>query len=146
MERLADYYGRSPDQLTEQELRDYFTYLVKKKQIAQSTLKTYIFAIKFLYTKSLQKPWPTRKLLRARKADERLLLYRTAIETGLRSNAVKWTRGRLYFNSEPPYITCKAGSTKNRKDARVFVRHTCGAWLAMTGAHPKVVHSAGRSA
>jgi hypothetical protein len=56
----------SPDVLTEQELRDYFTYLVKKKRIAQSTLKTYIFAIEFLYTKTLQKPWPTLKLLRAR--------------------------------------------------------------------------------
>jgi integrase/recombinase XerD len=71
VERLTGYYRRSPDQLTEQELRDYFTYLVKKKRIAQSTLKTYIFAIKFLYTKTLQKPWPTLKLLRAR-TEERL--------------------------------------------------------------------------
>ena len=30
------------------------------------------------------------------------------------------TRGRLYFDSEPPYITCKSGSTKNRKDARQY--------------------------
>lgn len=64
--QLAAHYGRSPDQLSEQELRDYFTYLVNQKRIAQSTLKTYIFAIKFLYTKTLQKPWPTLKLLRAR--------------------------------------------------------------------------------
>jgi integrase/recombinase XerD len=65
-EQLAAHYHRSPDQLTEQELRDYFTYLVKKRRIAQSTLKTYIFAIKLLYTKTLQKPWPTLKLLRPR--------------------------------------------------------------------------------
>lgn len=64
--QLAAHYHRSPDQLTEQELRDYFTYIVTKTQIAQSTLKTYIFAVKFLYTKTLQKPWPTLKLLRAR--------------------------------------------------------------------------------
>ncbi len=151
---------------------------------------------------------------------ERLLLYRTAIQTGLRSNELRsLTRGRLYFDSDLPYITCKAGSTKNRKDARQYIqselavdlkahiatkapkapvfslphesnlarmlrddlaearkqwladakddpqeyaqreqsdflvdtnhegeisdfhclRHTCGAWLAMTGAHPKVV-------
>lgn len=66
VEQLAAHYGRSPDRLTEQQLRDYFTYLVKDKRIAQSTLKTYIFAIKFLYTKTLEKPWPTLKLLRAR--------------------------------------------------------------------------------
>ena len=151
---------------------------------------------------------------------ERLLLYRTAIQTGLRSNELRsLTRGQLYFDSNPPYITCKAGSTKNRKDARQYIqpelaadlkthvatkspkaptfklphetnlarmlrddladsrkqwlseaksdpqeyaqrqqsdflanvnhegeitdfhslRHTCGAWLAMTGAHPKEV-------
>ena len=153
---------------------------------------------------------------------ERLLLYRTAIESGLRSNELRsLTRGRLYFDSDPPYITCKAGSTKNRKDARQYVqpelaaglkahvatkspkapvftlphesnlarmlrddlaearkqwlseakgdpqeyaqrqesdfladtnhdgevidfhslRHTCGAWLAMSGVHPKVVQT-----
>ena len=66
VQQLAAHYRRSPDQLTEQQLRDYFSYLVKKKCIAQSTLKTYIFAIKFLYTNTLQKPWPTLKLLRAR--------------------------------------------------------------------------------
>ena len=151
---------------------------------------------------------------------ERLLLYRTAIQSGLRSNELRsLTRGSLYLESDPPYITCKAGSTKNRRDARQYIqpelaaalkahiatkapkapvfamphatnvasmlkddldaarkqwldkakdapqeyaqrqqsdfladanhegevidfhslRHTCGAWLAMTGAHPKVV-------
>ena len=151
---------------------------------------------------------------------ERRLLYQTAIQTGLRSNELRsLTRGRLYFDAVPPYITCMAGSTKNRKDARQYIqpelaadlkahiatktpkapvfnlphetnlarmlrydlaearkewmreaiddpqeyaqrqqsdfladtnheseitdfhslRYTCGAWLTMTGAHPKVV-------
>ena len=151
---------------------------------------------------------------------ERLLLYQTAIQSGLRSNELRsLTRGRLYFDADPPCITCKAGSTKNRRDARQYIqpglaadlqahitmkapkapvfdlphetnlarmlrddlavarakwmheakrdpqefarrqqsdfladtnhegeitdfhcfRHTCGAWLAMTGAHPKIV-------
>ena len=55
VEQLAAHYHRSPDQLSEQELRDYFTYLIKKKQIADSTLRTQIFAVKFFYTKTLQK-------------------------------------------------------------------------------------------
>ena len=54
---------------------------------------------------------------------ERLLLYRTAIQTGLRSNELRsLTRGRLYFVTDPTYITCKAGSTKNRKDARQYIQ------------------------
>jgi len=151
---------------------------------------------------------------------ERVMLYQTAIQSGLRSNELRsLTRGRLYFDSDPPYVTAKAGNTKNKKDARQYIqpelaaslkahiatkapkapvfdlphesnlarmlrddlaaarkqwlseakddpqeyaqrqqsdfltdanhegevidfhslRHTCGAWLAMTGAHPKVV-------
>jgi len=153
---------------------------------------------------------------------ERRLLYRLAVETGLRSAELRsLSRGRLFLDAEPPYVTCKAGSTKNRKDARQYIgsdlaadlgayvatkapgarvfdlphesylarmlradlaearrawlreakadpgertrreqsdflapdnhdgetldfhslRHTCGAWLAMSGAHPKVVQA-----
>ncbi len=70
VEQLARHYHRSPDQLSEQDLRDYFTYLVKKRRVAESTLHTYIFAIKFFYTTTLQKPWPTLQLLRGRKREK----------------------------------------------------------------------------
>ena len=148
---------------------------------------------------------------------ERLLLYQTALHLGLRSDELRnLTRVRLYFDATPPNIVCKAGSTKNGKDARQYIqpelaadllahstskapvfnlphesnlarvlrndlakarkswlkeaandpgeyarreqsdflldtnhegkitdfhslRHTCGAWLAMAGVHPKVV-------
>ena len=155
-------------------------------------------------------------------AEERMLLYAVAIQTGLRSSELRsLTRGRLFLDGNEPFITCKAGSTKNRQDARQFIqpalavllrthiatkapqapvfgmpprpdvaamfradvadarqtwlkaakrdakesmrrgesdflgernhegefldfhslRHTCGAWLAMAGAHPKAVQS-----
>jgi integrase len=151
---------------------------------------------------------------------QRLLLYQTAIETGLRSNELRGlTRTALVLNDATPFIRAKAGTTKNRMDAQQFIqkdfaeklrahvskkrptavifslpdtsdmatmlrddlaaartawlneahedveecarqqqsdfltemnddgevldfhslRHTCGAWLAMSGAHPKVV-------
>ena len=66
VKQLAEHYGRSPALLSEQELRDYFLYLAEKKRVASSTLRIQIFAIKFLFTKTLQRPWPTLKLLRAR--------------------------------------------------------------------------------
>jgi len=66
VKQLAEHYGRSPEELSEQELRDYFMYLAEKKRVASSTLRVQIFASKFLYTKTLQRPWPTLKLLRAR--------------------------------------------------------------------------------
>jgi len=155
-------------------------------------------------------------------AKERLLLYAVAIQTGLRSSELRsLSRGGMFLDGDQPFVTCKAGSTKNRKDARQYVqpalarellahiatkapqapvfsmpeetevaamlradladtrrawikaargdpkehtrrhqsdflanvshegevfdfhslRHTCGAWLAMNGAHPKAVQS-----
>ncbi len=153
---------------------------------------------------------------------ERNLLYATAIQTGLRSGELRsLSRGKMFLDDERPYIVCKAGSTKNRKQARQYIksdladllkahiatkspkapvftmphesnvaemirddlaaarkawvntvkhdpaerlrreqsdflakenhdseqfdfhslRHTCGAWLAMAGVHPKVVQA-----
>ena len=52
-------------------------------------------------------------------AEERWLLYRVAIETGLRAGELRsLTRGRLFLDSDPPYITCKSCNTKNGKPAR----------------------------
>ena len=56
-------------------------------------------------------------------ADERILLYAVAIQTGLRAGELRsLTRGALFLSGERPYVTCKAGSTKNRKDARQYIR------------------------
>ncbi len=63
-------------------------------------------------------------------ARERVLLYATAIQTGLRSSELRsLTRGRLYLAGTLPYITCKAGSTKNKKDARQYVQPDLAAEL-----------------
>lgn len=155
-------------------------------------------------------------------AEARLLLYALAIQTGLRSGELRsLTPGRLFLAARPPYVTCKAGATKDAADARQYIhidlaedllrylkdrsqrtsvfslpdetamadllredlaaaraawlkevegdaaetkvrtesdflcevnhegerldfhslRHTCGAWLAMNGAHPKAIQS-----
>lgn len=66
VQHLAGHYRRSPDQISEQELRDYFTYLVEEKKVASSTLRTEIYGVKFLFDKTLRRPWPTLKFLRAR--------------------------------------------------------------------------------
>jgi site-specific recombinase XerD len=66
VQHLAGHYRRSPDQLSEQQLRDYFTYLVEEKKVPSSTLRTEIYGVTFLFDKTLQRPWPTLKFLRAR--------------------------------------------------------------------------------
>ncbi len=61
---------------------------------------------------------------------ERMLLYAVAIQTGLRSSECRsLTRGRLFLDGEQPYVTAKAGSTKNRKDARQYIQTDLAAEL-----------------
>ena len=66
--KLARHYHRSPDQLSEQEIRDYFFYLSEQKGLARSTLRVQICALKFLYQKTLQRPWPVLALMRVKRS------------------------------------------------------------------------------
>lgn len=62
--RIAEHYGKSPDRITEEELRQYFLYLTHERQISRSTCTIYLCAVKFLYENTLQREWPTLKLVR----------------------------------------------------------------------------------
>lgn len=54
---------------------------------------------------------------------ERLLLYATAIQTGLRASELRTlSRGSLYLDAKPPYVVVKGAGTKNRKDAHQYVK------------------------
>jgi integrase/recombinase XerD len=66
--QLAIHYGRSPDQLSEDDLRQYFLYLRNKKQVAPNTAHVALNAIRFLYVQTLQRPWPLGDLMRLPKA------------------------------------------------------------------------------
>jgi len=56
-------------------------------------------------------------------AQDRLVLYATGIQTGLRScELCSLTQGKLFLESNPPYVVCKSGATKNSDDARQYIR------------------------
>jgi site-specific recombinase XerD len=65
--QLAEHYERPPDQITDEELRQYFLYLRKVRRIAQSTLQINLSALRFFYQYTLGKDFPTLKLVRARR-------------------------------------------------------------------------------
>jgi integrase/recombinase XerD len=62
--QLAAYYHRSPDQLTDQELRQYFLYLTNEKKLARPTTTIALCGIKFFYEQTLKQPWPTLRFVR----------------------------------------------------------------------------------
>ena len=57
---LATYYGRSPDQLTSDEIRAYLHHLLVERQLAWSTCNVAAAAIRFLYVDTLG--WPMAQL------------------------------------------------------------------------------------
>ena len=64
VQQLAVHYGKSPDLITEAELRQYFLYLCNEKRLAPNTVNVALNAVKFLYTYTLARPWPFRDLIR----------------------------------------------------------------------------------
>jgi integrase/recombinase XerD len=55
---LAQYYGKSPAEISEEELRQYLLYLKNEKKAAASTCMQALCALKFLYQHTLQREWP----------------------------------------------------------------------------------------
>jgi len=68
VKNLAKHYGRAPDQLTEEQIRQFFIYLTETRQLARSTVRVYLFAIKFFYRITLKRRWPVLDLMRVRKS------------------------------------------------------------------------------
>jgi site-specific recombinase XerD len=65
---LAKYYRRSPDQLSEEEVRAFFLHLINERKSAASTVRLYLYGIKFFFTKTLQRQWPFLDLVRPAKS------------------------------------------------------------------------------
>ena len=57
VERFAKYFGKSPNQLGPEQVREFLLHLVKDKKAAPNTLQVYRAALKFLYVKTLRRRW-----------------------------------------------------------------------------------------
>lgn len=55
--QLAEYYHRSPDQISEEELRQYLLHLQRDRQVAASTFTIALCGLKFFYERTLQRTW-----------------------------------------------------------------------------------------
>jgi site-specific recombinase XerD len=62
--QLAEHYGKSPDLVTEEELREYFLHLNNVKHCSISTLTVALSGIKFFYEYTLKRNWPTLTMVR----------------------------------------------------------------------------------
>ena len=66
VKHLTQHYRRAPDQISEDELRQYFLFLINDKKVAESTFRIHLYGIRFFYERTLQRPWPVFDLVRPR--------------------------------------------------------------------------------
>jgi site-specific recombinase XerD len=62
--KLTEHCGKSPDQITEEELRHYFLYLKNVKQFLRSAPTVALCGIKFSYENTLRREWTTLNFVR----------------------------------------------------------------------------------
>ena len=61
---LAEHCRKSPDQLAEEELRQYFLYLKDGKKLARASMTIALCGIKFLFEQTLQRQWGLFEIVR----------------------------------------------------------------------------------
>ena len=82
--KLARHYGKSPDQVSEEQLRAYFLHLGQVERCARGTLKIAISGIRFFFSVTLQRHWPVLGLIRAGKEKKLpVVLSRAEVRTVL---------------------------------------------------------------
>jgi integrase/recombinase XerD len=64
VKQLAQHYGKSPELITAEELRQYFLHLCNVRHVSPSTFKMALCAIKFCFRHTLGRPWPVLELVR----------------------------------------------------------------------------------
>lgn len=62
--QLARHYHKSPDQINEEELRQYFLFLKNEKHAARNTCTIALCGIKFFFERTLGREWKTFEFLR----------------------------------------------------------------------------------
>jgi integrase/recombinase XerD len=92
--QLAKYYRKSPDQIEEEELRQYFLFLKNEKHAARATCTLALCGIKFFYERTLGREWKTFEFLRPPK-EKKLPVVLSVAEVGQVLSCVHRSRYRV---------------------------------------------------
>lgn len=65
--KLKEFYQKSPDLITEEELRKYFLYYSQELNVSESLFTQAICGIKFFYTTTMDRNWKTFQIVRPQK-------------------------------------------------------------------------------
>ena len=68
VKQLSVHYQKSPDTLSEDEIKDYFLWLTNEKKVSRSAFVIALCGIKFFYEQTLKKKWHCFDLIRPQKS------------------------------------------------------------------------------
>ncbi len=94
--QLVDFYRKTPEKITEQELQEYFLHRKNKDKWSAATMRICYAGIKFFFINVLKRDWHTLKLIYA-KQEKILPTVLTAKETWDIINSVKTIQGKTYL-------------------------------------------------
>jgi integrase/recombinase XerD len=94
--QLADHFHASPDRLNEQQVRDYFLHLKNDRKFASASLVIAFSGIKFFYSHTSPRDWPTLQRLRVRN-EKRLPDVLSVDEVRRLIAAVRTHHNQTYF-------------------------------------------------
>jgi integrase/recombinase XerD len=94
--QLVDFYGKTPDLITEKELQDYFLHRRNIDKWSAATMRIGYSGIKFFFINVLQRDWHTLKLIYA-KRDKTLPSVLSIEEVWSIINAINTIQNKAYF-------------------------------------------------
>lgn len=116
---LAKHYHQAPDQLTEEQIRQYFIHLTQVRKVSRSNATIALCSLKFFYEHTLNRAWPVFRLLRpARRRTLPVILSRQEVSQLLES--VEGDVFRMYFT------TVYACGLRLREATKLQVGHVDG--------------------
>jgi len=95
---LVDFYGKTPDTITEQELQDYFLHRRNVDTWAAATMRICYSGIKFFFINVLKRDWHTLELIHA-KRDQTLPTVLSVKEVWTIINAVTTIQNKAYLTA-----------------------------------------------
>ncbi len=98
VQQLAQYYHKAPDQINDEELRQYFLHVKNDKKWSRSASTVALCGIKFFYEQTLKKPWSTLRFVRAPK-EKKLPVILSIEEVRTILDCVRLPRYRVCLNT-----------------------------------------------
>lgn len=85
VQRLAKYFNRSPDLLTDEEIRQFFIHLISERKLSGSSITIYLCGIKFFFETTLKKKFNILDIVRPRRSKRLpVVLSREEVKTILK--------------------------------------------------------------